>query len=1034
MAKTKKPTGLSISRSDMKFTIKWKIADKDYGNGQQLKYKYTHMKKWKNVAISSKATSKTISLSLNSFAPNKGKKGLGSITFAIRGNRKAYKSGKKIVNPGWSSWATKTLTLNPPLTPSVSASLSDSYSNVCNFSWSVSKSDTNSRIFTQCDYQAILLKESNITDGSKVSFSSKNGHYLSGTSKETGSREITEESELLAKNSYTRWLRVRARGPASTKANSPWKYAKHVYAMPYQATVSSVKTTNTSAGGLMSTVIWTSPSNASHPIDKTFLQYTITVPDANLVCPGGATWEEANTSKDTANTDGAMVSIDSNLDLDQCLYVRVNNQHDSNINYGKATLGLVGNLRDPEDMSIQTDDYTHKVTVNATNTSEVPGSFLAVVYRPNNQPSKDLIVGIIENGASSVTAQCPNWENENQIAFGVYAVEGTYKKVNRADGADSYAVTARMKSKSTLWKGGEVPHPPKNVTVTATDTAGTVRVEWDWSWNTAHSAVLSWADHDDAWESTDEPSEYTISNLHAAKWNIAGLDTGKRWYVRVCLVSGQDDSEVRSPWSEMVSIDLSSAPVIPTLTLSEAIITENSTFTASWAYSTTDGTTQAYAEICEVTTGESSFEYGDIIASTKTEQFITLDTQTLGWNVGETHQLAVRVTSNSGKVSDEWSTPVSISIAEPLTCEITENSLETITITDDEEEGITREVVALTKLPMTVTVIGAGEGGITSLIIERAVDYTMDRPDENEFNGYEGEVIFSQTQTGEEPFEIDIDDLLGNLDDEAQYRLVATVQDELGQSATDTRNFEVHWQHQALMPEAIVEIDSENYIAKITPIAPAEIEEGDTVDIYRLSTDLPELIISDGTFGTEYVDPYPAIGENGGHRVVFKTKNGDYITAENQPAWIDLREEEGDILNLDKCLIDFDGEQIELDRNIDISNSWKKDLIKTRYLGGSIQGDWNAGIERTGSLSTTTITVFDMDTILALRRLANYTGICHLRTKDGSSFPCDIQVDESRNHDDYHMLAEFELNFEVVDSEEFDGTTYEEWKVNNELE
>ena len=49
MALTKKPTGLAIERKDLIFTTKWKIADKDYGNGQQMQYAvFTTQKKYES--------------------------------------------------------------------------------------------------------------------------------------------------------------------------------------------------------------------------------------------------------------------------------------------------------------------------------------------------------------------------------------------------------------------------------------------------------------------------------------------------------------------------------------------------------------------------------------------------------------------------------------------------------------------------------------------------------------------------------------------------------------------------------------------------------------------------------------------------------------------------------------------------------------------------------------------------------------------------------------------------------------------------
>jgi hypothetical protein len=301
----------------------------------------------------------------------------------------------------------------------------------------------------------------------------------------------------------------------------------------------------------------------------------------------------------------------------------------------------------------------------------------------------------------------------------------------------------------------------------------------------------------------------------------------------------------------------------------------------------------------------------------------------------------------------------------------------------------------------------------------------MDRPDEQDFNGFTGETILLFSQTGEAPISIGREDLIGSLDDGAQYRLVATVQDSLGQSSTASIDFEVHWSHQAVIPEGTATISGT--VAFITPIAPEGFVEGDTCDIYRLSADRPELIVSGGAFGVTYVDPYPAIGEFGGHRIVYRTADGDYITADNEIAWLDITAEDGDALNIIYSLIDFEGEQIEFYYDVTHSNSWEKDFKETRYLGGSVTGDWNKAIGRTASLKGSTVTIKDQDTMRKFRRLATYPGICHIRTVDGSSFKCDIQVSEDRRYDASTIRAEYSLSVTRVDPEELDGLTYAEW-------
>lgn len=1531
-ATTKKPTGLSITRKGQWYTLSWKIGDNNYSDGQQLGHHKSWQKKgaWTSVAIGNTTTSKSIKVLNDNYFPNTSTK-LKRITFRVRGNRQEYtkETSKKITTHkfSWSDWATKEIDLDVPNNPSISAEPDNELTNVCAFPWSVTATDDSKRPYTNMQWETVLVKESNVTDGSKLTWKSNQLGWATGTSAaKSGTITRTEDTALLASGAYTRWVRVRARGIAGA---SDWKYAKHNYSVPYKPRITSVSAEDNRVGGFSCKVTWTADASTSHPIDKTMVQYTITEPEEGLTCPSGASWSDANISKDTGGKDSAFFSIDDTLSKDQCLFVRVNVQHNSQMTYGTPTLAKVGYLKDPTGLSVETDNTTHRATITATNASNVEDSFLAVVYQTASNPSGAFVVGIIPHGSSSVIVQCPDWSGESAVAFGVYAVVGSYQRQQRQDGVSNYRLNVRMRSEGTIWDGGAVPSAPENVTVVQTSIKGTVQITWDWTWEGANGAEVSWADHEDAWESTDEPDKYLISKLHAAKWNISGLEVGKKWYMRVRLVSETADSTTNGPWSDLVSIDLSSAPTVPTLYLSRGVIPQDGSVTASWAYSTTDGTMQAYAEICEATITGEGITYGDIIAHTETAQQTVINATDVGWQSGEIHNLCVRVTSASGHVSDSWSDPVSVTVAEPLECEITNTSLvqetietnpqefepadvvsfetdveeditklqvnlepiqdlhgydhpwvggagkniysysnltskniyratvtpidgednalylsgaqgsmdtptltvnswgsvrtyygmkfdvdttitlsckvknytpnchgyigigykpvdsgsdgnlttvarqffeevgetsiqltgvipanqyvtiflspmskatdgelvqyaevrniqielgstatayepyenicpisgwdsvdayksgknvlpkyaegttrtqngitgtanadgsityvgtstgtfwglgnsasilvkagtytlsarnntdiainivnavtgtyidgvtgsnskaitfandtkiyyytaiasgktvnttatyqlefgstatsyepyqgqtitkalgqtvygatldvvsgeltvtrflygstanwvqynasngykayrlngvyqpatnwlpmsnliseygsfnsssmdrniiqrpsivsgeyvmymaleddilptevqicyelatpQTIQLTPEEVETLvgenhiwsdagqvevriaesTRDVLSLKEMPLSVTATGAGVGGVTTLAVERAEDYRIDRPDESHADGYEGETVFLYSQMGEDQISANVDSLIGALDDGAKYRIVATVQDGLGQSAEDSIDFEVHWTHQAVTPEATVVIDDENLVAKITPVAPTGALAGDTCDIYRLSADRPELIVQDASFGSTYVDPYPAIGEFGGHRVVFKTVNGDYIMEDNQIAWTDFGEEEDDILDLDYHVIDFDGTRIVLNYNVDLSSQWDKDFTETKYLGGSVQGDWNPAVSRSGSISATAITITDQDMIRDMRRLASYSGICHVRTKDGSSYAADIQVSEDRSHEDYDKIATFSMTVTRVDPERLEGLPLELWQ------
>jgi hypothetical protein len=253
------------------------------------------------------------------------------------------------------------------------------------------------------------------------------------------------------------------------------------------------------------------------------------------------------------------------------------------------------------------------------------------------------------------------------------------------------------------------------------------------------------------------------------------------------------------------------------------------------------------------------------------------------------------------------------------------------------------------------------------------------------------------------------------------------VSDGFGQSADAELEFFVDWNHQALIPSAEAEADEANDGMLITPIPPNGTAQGDTFDIYRLSADQPELIVKDGEWGTTYVDPYPAFREMGGHRVVFKTANGDYITEDNELAWVDLGESNDDILDRDYTVIDFGTGTLKARLNMELSHSFEKSFSETRYKGGSIVGDWNKGIRRTGTVKSVYMTANESE-IIALRALARYAGICHVRTPDGSSFHADVQVSEDRSYSSPSREVSFSLAITRVDSQGLDGMTLAEWE------
>lgn len=988
MAKTTAPTGLSITRNDTSFTFSWKIADSNYDGGQNFYYRVLESGVWQSfikLPVLANDTSKVVTIdNLHSkYYPNSATK-FGGIQFGVNGIRSGYNASDYTYFPVY---------FYPPEEPSLSSTVTNT--NLFRATFSVSE-EYYKKIFTKFEWQSILVSESDETNGGALNWSSEQDGWQTGTmSRNTYSVSITEDTSVISYGSHTRWFRVRSQGPAG---DSNWVYTKHVYASPSSAEIIGADARPHSSGFILD-MTWKALAIESRPIDEVAVQYAKAIPIADMLPPANPSWQTAITAMDTTGNDSASVNISGGLEDDQCLFARVMTTHDNRNSYSDVVLVRKGVLATPSGLTVTVSN--NSATVRATNNSSacvyngsdttIKRQFMGIIYKSTMRYTSGVIVGIIPKSQNQAVVTIPERLDGEEYTIEVQAFVGTYHGKTNTEGVTIYTVFAEMTSESISTEGA-TPKAPEDLqaeVLNGTD----IRLSWVWSWDKADGIEISWSQDEDAWQSNSQPEAFIV-NGYAVNWLIKGLETGKRYYLKARFKYGED----YSPYSNTIDFVMSTAPTKPMVNLSSSTIAKSGSVVVSWNYSPTDGSEQSYAELVS---------NGQIIAHSLTEKHIKIYAENIGWTDG-THDLKLRVKSSSGMFSD-YSDTVYIAIAPELSAVISNTSLETISIVED---GKTRQALSLTELPLTVTVTGAGTSNLTTVEIVRAESYTIARPDEETHYGYEDELICLKQQMGESQISISLEDLEGVLDDGAKYKIVATVQDGIGQSSKAELEFEVHWTHQAVIPSASV--FTQGVVAMITPTS-VDAQNGDVCDIYRLSADKPELILKGGEFGQTYLDPYPAI--NGGYRVVYRTANGDYFTEDGTPAWKDVISG----FRYQKTIIDFGTDRVELYYNVDSNNTWEKDFVEKKYLGGSVQGDWNPAISRSSSVSAITMNIFEPNTIQALRRLAEYAGICNVRTLDGSSYHANVNVSETNPHDKYGMISEFSLNITRVESQGYDA-------------
>lgn len=926
-----KQTGLSITKEGNILTMTWKLAD--FYDSQEA---YSTIEGNKVITVlDGDEISVSYAIPVEKFFPATTKK-LASVSVYVRGK----------VGTQYGSWVSATYKFVVPNRPVVTKE-------GLSFLWNTDLA----YVAGKGDPNVIDVEYQRVNSTSATQKSVKWGEDASSSDFEDVTGNLSYGSVSFTETNMVEWFRCCARG---LNGQSAWVYSYHVNAAPYAPTAVAAKITGTNVS-----LTWKIQSTPEHPVDYQYVQYCYAKPTTETekgvpVCPSDASWViVANNVLATATK--LTFGIAQYPDNDKCLFVRVCSVCESYTSVSDPVFALGGKLISPTLVSIVSDITTNTSVVTFTNNSTVVLSKMAVITSQNK------VLATVAHGVTSATVQFIPTQN-NQL--GIRAFQG------------ASATAPSMRSDDVFATTGDIPLAPTNVAAVSTEKEGVAEVSWEIPWTDASAAEISWADHEDAWESTEAPKTYAI-NERATQWNVAGLVSGVVYYFRVRL---KDSANVFSPYSTIVSLSFASAPGKPTLTSSAVAVQPGEAFQLAWTYETTDTTEQELAVI---------FDNGVELA--RVESTAQRMSVTPAWLFGTTHSLTVQTTSRSGYVS-MMSDPVVITVAERPTISPIASAI---------SSGITDGV--LTEMPIVMTVTGAGEGGQTIIKIERLKDYFIERPDGSVTEGYDGETIFAVSYGGDNELVITPDDLVGSFDDGGEYRLTATVQDSVGQSASSFLDFIVGWEHQAEKPTATV-IANPNLTAKVNATAPESYDDGDTVDIYRLSADRPELIIKGGAFNTNYIDPYPASG--GGYRFVDVTANGDYAN-ETGIAWVDVTHD----LVLTEVIIDFENNQLSLPYNLTLDSSWKKDFMETQYLNGHVVGDWNAAVSRTGSINT--VLLENDERLPLVRELSAYTGVCHVRTPDGSSYNADIQVTESSSFDT--KARSFILNITRVDPEGFEG-------------
>ena len=136
--------------------------------------------------------------------------------------------------------------------------------------------------------------------------------------------------------------------------------------------------------------------------------------------------------------------------------------------------------------------------------------------------------------------------------------------------------------------------------------------------------------------------------------------------------------------------------------------------------------------------------------------------------------------------------------------------------------------------------------------------------------------------------------------------------------------------------------------AEINLTPPPNYDSDDIYDIYRVTGDGAQLIGQGFPLTYTVVDEYAPFGEDltSYYRIAIRTSDGDISFADVEY-----------VLGYDGIRLDWSGGYIEYPYSVSIGDSYQKDVDIRHHMDGSINGYWNQGVKRKGSLNTDAIKI-----------------------------------------------------------------------------
>ena len=486
---------------------------------------------------------------------------------------------------------------------------------------------------------------------------------------------------------------------------------------------------------------------------------------------------------------------------------------------------------------------------------------------------------------------------------------------------------------------------------------------------------------------------------------VTGMESGDEYFFRVRAINDQGESA----WCPIKSIIIGTEPAAPTTWSSTTTVTVGEMLNLYWVHNAEDGSRETYAEVELIVDGVKevkTFENPDRDEEEEEEKTRYISISTEKYSEGAKIQWRVRTAGITLEYGD-WSIERTVDVYAPPTLElsVTNSYGETFDILNSFPCYVFATPGPNTQAPI----------GYHLTVISNEVYETVDNVGNVKIVN-KNEAVYSKYFDIRTTLSVELSASNINLENNISYTIKCVVSMNSGLSAESTVTFTVAWYDLIYEPNAEIAIDKDTCTASIRPYC--EDEDGNlipnvTLSVYRRDFDGNFTELATGIMNLNYTfitDPHPAL-DYARYRIVAVTNSTGAVSYYDMPGY--SIGETGIVIQWDEDWKAIDttsedaiaepvwsGTLLKLPYNVDVSDNNKPDVALVEYIGREHPVSYY-GTQRGSSASwNTVIPKDDIDTLFALRKLANWMGDVYVREPSGSGYWASITVSFSQKYND----------------------------------